>query len=340
MPPSPSDRAAPEFRAVELPHGAVPARSDDPISDEAHPQDPHQASTPFPANEPFFEHSELRPERRRGAPMDDRPRPEDEAAAHPDGSDIDDQEVGNIMEDRTVDIEPDLSAGPHAADEEEPARVEDEQSTATDEHASEDDSDFDYEDAETEDADDEPPADEDAVTSAELEMAPPAEDADDDVHFGVAAKALGVSRKTVERMVKRGQLERGPSGAQATVSKRGLVALLDRRRQSTVQSTQPAVVETAEPMPVQSAPAPWPFEDTPESHALIQPLLEPWIEELVSSRTRAAILESQVERLTARSAHSRARDELLLALATGNWRQRRRARRYALRQFVREYDES
>src|SRR5690348_10048040 len=45
-------------------------------------------------------------------------------------------------------------------------------------------------------------------------------EADDDVHFGVAARALGVSRKTVERMVKRGQLERGPSNAPATVSKR------------------------------------------------------------------------------------------------------------------------
>ena len=39
--------------------------------------------------------------------------------------------------------------------------------------------------------------------SSEVDLATARGDSDDDVHFGVAAKALGVSRKTVERMVKR-----------------------------------------------------------------------------------------------------------------------------------------
>ena len=69
-----------------------------------------------------------------------------------------------------------------------------------------------------------------AEPEAGLSLTSPRPEADDDVHFGVAARALGVSRKTVERMVKRGELERGPSNAAATVSKRALVAKLEARR--------------------------------------------------------------------------------------------------------------
>ena len=80
--------------------------------------------------------------------------------------------------------------------------------------------------------DPEPVAGEDASSETALAMSltTPKSETDDDVHFGVAARALGVSRKTVERMVKRGQLERGPSNAPATVSKRSLVAALEQRR--------------------------------------------------------------------------------------------------------------
>ena len=69
-----------------------------------------------------------------------------------------------------------------------------------------------------------------AGPAAGVSLTSPRPETDDDVHFGVAARALGVSRKTVERMVKRGQLERGPSNAPATVSKRSLVAALEPRR--------------------------------------------------------------------------------------------------------------
>jgi hypothetical protein len=58
------------------------------------------------------------------------------------------------------------------------------------------------------------------------------------------------------------------------------------------------------------------------------------LEDFVAARTRVAVLESQMESIVARSAQERARDELLLSLATGGWRERRRARRMALRQYV------
>ena len=54
-----------------------------------------------------------------------------------------------------------------------------------------------------------------------------------------------VSRKTVERMVKRGQLERGPSNAPATVSKRSLVAALEERRRDVSHLTRATEIEQA-----------------------------------------------------------------------------------------------
>jgi hypothetical protein len=153
------------------------------------------------------------------------------------------------------------------------------------------------------------------------------------VHFGVAAKALGVSRKTIERMVKRGQLDRGPSGAQATVSKRGLVAVLEQRRRDMTQLTRAADVE-----PEQASDehwrSPWPQDATTELQELLQPVLEPLLDEFVAARTRTALLESELADIKTHAARERVRDELLVALATGGWRQRRKARQAALRHYV------
>ena len=49
--------------------------------------------------------------------------------------------------------------------------------------------------------------------------------------------------RPVERMVKRGQLERGPSSAPATVSKRSLLAALEQRRRDDSHLTQAAEIE-------------------------------------------------------------------------------------------------
>jgi hypothetical protein len=166
-----------------------------------------------------------------------------------------------------------------------------------------------------------------------LEIAAARDEADDDVHFGVAAKALGVSRKTVERMVKRGQLERGPSGLPATVSKRSLVGVFEDRRREVGHLTRATDVARRQSAS-ESLGAVWPIEATTELQELLRPVLEPLLEEFVAARSRAAVLESQVESLTSRATQERARDELLLALATGSWRRRRQARKGALRYFV------
>jgi hypothetical protein len=169
--------------------------------------------------------------------------------------------------------------------------------------------------------------------SSEVDVAAVTGDSDDNVHFGVAAKALGVSRKTVERMVKRGQLERGPSQAPATVSKRALVTVLEQRRQDGSHVTRATGLAPGQ-SGYASLVADWPEDATAQLQELLRPVLEPLLEDFIEARTKAALLESQMERLEARSAHEHARDELLLVLATGGWRERRNARKMALRQYV------
>jgi hypothetical protein len=169
--------------------------------------------------------------------------------------------------------------------------------------------------------------------SAELEVAGPRSDTDDDVHFGVAAKALGVSRKTVERMVKRGQLSRGPSGAVATVSKRDLVTVLEQRRRDVTHLTRATEVERAQASYATLSEA-WPENAIEELQELLRPVLEPLLADFIDARTRAAVLESQMQGIAERAEQDRGRDELLLVLATGGWRQRRKARREALQRYV------
>ena len=53
---------------------------------------------------------------------------------------------------------------------------------------------------------------------------------DDAVHVDQAAKALEVSRRTIERMLERRELERDPRHDGATVTKRSLVVALEERR--------------------------------------------------------------------------------------------------------------
>lgn len=65
---------------------------------------------------------------------------------------------------------------------------------------------------------------------------------DDAVHVDQAAKALGVSRRTVERMIDRGQLERDTrhDSRVAAITKRSLVAALDAdRSDSATRQSQP-----------------------------------------------------------------------------------------------------
>jgi hypothetical protein len=175
--------------------------------------------------------------------------------------------------------------------------------------------------------------DESSDTALTMSVAPPRAEADDDVHFGVAARALGVSRKTVERMVKRGQLERGPSSAPATVSKRSLVAALEERRRDVSHLTRATEVEQAGPETT------WVSRDSSQDpvsalRELLVPVLAPLLDEFVAVRTRAAVLESQLDNITARAEQEHKRDELLLALATSGWWGRRRTRKAVLRHYI------
>ncbi len=159
----------------------------------------------------------------------------------------------------------------------------------------------------------EPVAGEDASSDTALSMSltTPRPETDDDVHFGVAARALGVSRKTVERMVKREQLERGPSNAPATVSKRSLVAALEQRRRDVSHLTRATEIEQT------GSGTAWFSPDSPQDprsalREVLVPVLAPLLDEFVAVRTRAAVLESQLDSIKARAEQERKRDELLL----------------------------
>jgi hypothetical protein len=170
-------------------------------------------------------------------------------------------------------------------------------------------------------------------TALSMSLATPKPEADDDVHFGVAARALGVSRKTVERMVKRGQLERGPSNAAATVSKRSLVAALEERRRDVSHLTRATEIEQAGPE------TGWLTPDSPQDSAsalreALLPVLAPLLDEFVAVRTRAAVLEDQLDSIKARANQQHERDQLLFALATSGWWGRRKTRRAVLRHYI------
>jgi len=145
--------------------------------------------------------------------------------------------------------------------------------------------------------------------------------ADDAVHFNQAAKALDVSRKTVERLVKRGVLKRDvsrdSSGQEALVTKRSLVAELERRRGEPVDVSRLSH-DLSKPAAPQSL------------GSDLRELVEPLMEQVIEARTEAAGLQAQVRMLEERAHSSREHDELLAALVVGSWRERRQARRSAL----------
>ena len=158
----------------------------------------------------------------------------------------------------------------------------------------------------------------DSPNGSSVVASPPAED--EAVHYNGAAKALGVSRKTVERMVKRGELERDTrhdtTAGAATVTKRSLVAALERRRGEAVDLSRLSRDVS------QSSP--------PDVGRELRELVEPLVEQVVEARTRAAEAESKVRLLEERAQSTRERDELIASLVAGSWRERRRARRDAL----------
>jgi hypothetical protein len=143
----------------------------------------------------------------------------------------------------------------------------------------------------------------------------PALPADEPVHVGLAAKALGVSRRTVERMIERGELERDVSRDGATVTKSSLTAALERRGNESVDLEHLARD----------------FSRSLASEAKdVRELVEPLVEQVVEAQTRAAEAEAKVKLLEERAQSSRDRDELVATLVAGSWGERRRARKALL----------
>lgn len=177
------------------------------------------------------------------------------------------------------------------------------------------------------------PDDQSADTAVGMSLTTPNPNTDDDVHFDIAARALGVSRKTVERMVKRGEVERGPSNAPATVSKRSLVAALEQRRRDVSHLTRATEIQQAR------SGSEWLSRDSAQDPAsafreVLVPILGPLLDEFVAVRTRAAVLESQLDSIRGRAEQARKRDELLFALATSGWWGRRKTRKAVLRHYI------
>jgi len=165
-----------------------------------------------------------------------------------------------------------------------------------------------------------------STTTESLQAAPEPAPPDDAVHFNQAAKALGVSRKTVERMVKRGALERDTShdstGQEALLTKRSLVAELERRRGEPVDPSRLSH-DLSRPNAPQSLGS--------DFRGLVEPLMQ----QVVDARSETVDLQAQVRLLEERAQSSRERDELLATLVAGSWRERRRARRAAVAKLAR-----
>jgi hypothetical protein len=134
-------------------------------------------------------------------------------------------------------------------------------------------------------------------------------------------------------MVKRGQLERGPSRAPATVSKRSLVAALEDRRRDVSDLTRATEIERA------GSGAGWLSGNTSQDpvsalREVLLPVLAPLLDEFVAVRARAAVLEDQLDSIKARAEHESKRDELLFAIVTSGWWGRRKTRRAVLRHYI------
>jgi len=168
-----------------------------------------------------------------------------------------------------------------------------------------------------------------STTTESLQAAPEPAPPDDAVHFNQAAKALGVSRKTVERMVKRGALERDTAhdttGQEALVTKRSLVAELERRRGEPVDPSRLSH-DLSRPSAPQSLGS--------DFRSLVEPLMQ----QVVDARAEAVELQAQVRLLEERAQSSRERDELLATLLAGSWRERRHARRTAVTKLAQGRD--
>jgi hypothetical protein len=133
---------------------------------------------------------------------------------------------------------------------------------------------------------------------------------DDAVAYGLAAKALRCSRRTIERYVERGELVRADDATVASVSRSSLVALLELRGADERQLRDTAHVAAT-------------------GVAALPPAVEQLLEQLSKTTERAATAEAELRLLEQQVGEASERDELIVQLISGSWSERRQARRAA-----------
>lgn len=149
---------------------------------------------------------------------------------------------------------------------------------------------------------------------------------DDAVHINQAAKALGVSRRTVERMIERGELDRDMSHDGATVTKKSLVAALERRRGEPVDVSRLSQAVSRQPASTDATTISLLLQRLEEQAAEIGQLrqLTKQADSLKDDRDRLEVALHE-ERAKARTAEDEA--DALRKLAESSWFTRRKLRR-------------
>ena len=133
------------------------------------------------------------------------------------------------------------------------------------------------------------------------------EQIDEPVGVEMAAKALSCSRRTVERLIARGELQRAECPT-ASVTRLSLVALIEARRDSDATGVAEA----------------------PSGIGLLPPMIEALLDRVAVAEVRAASAEAQLRVLEAGITSGLDHERLILRMATGSFRERRAARREAL----------
>lgn len=136
---------------------------------------------------------------------------------------------------------------------------------------------------------------------------------DEAIPYLMAAKALKCSRRTIERRVDAGELERIDGATPASVTRRSLVAVLERSGQSEDALTRQSA-EGAQSLP---------------------PVVEHLIEQLTAAQDAAAVANARLLLLEQsqedREQRATERDQLIADLIHGSRRERRAARKAALK---------
>ena len=130
----------------------------------------------------------------------------------------------------------------------------------------------------------------------------------DHIPYKMASKALGVSRRTIERMIERGTLTRAEGAQVASVTRTSLAAAVEAANAMPTPGQEPATLVGAPLLAV--------LDQIRDANAAAMQAND----ELVDLRATMRLLE----------AAETANDELLNRLVEGSWRQRRQARREAI----------